>query len=144
MVGFHLMKASFWNARVMPPKTTTRPRLIHSILSTLPWRKCTQAIWATVAAMTTTVASRIGACLTSTSAEPSSVATQLAAVSGFFSEYLKVAKKRMTGKRSKSSFMAGHYILGANDLLQAGNTMHTVLIIDRSEEHTSELQSHHE
>src|SRR5574343_1124795 len=130
MVGFHLMKASFWKNSVRPPKTTTRPRLIQSILSTLPWRKCTQAIWATVAAMTTTVASRIGACLTSTTAEPSSEATQAAAVSGFFSAYLKAPKKRMTGKRAKSSFMAPHYILRANRLQQAGKSMHTVLIID--------------
>jgi len=56
------------------------------------------------------VARRMGACLTST-AEPSSEPTQPAATSGFFSEYLKATKKRMTGKRSKSSFLAGHYIL---------------------------------
>ena len=68
-------------------------------------------IWATVAAITTTVASKIGANLTSTVVEPSSELTQLAASSGFFSEYLKVAKKRMTGKRSKSIFMVAHYIL---------------------------------
>jgi hypothetical protein len=74
-----------------------------------------------------------GACLMSTKAEPSSEATQLAAVSGFFSEYLKAAKKRMTGKRSKSSFMAGHYILSSNPVLQAANTMHTVLIVDDSD-----------
>src|SRR6185369_14433142 len=111
MVGFHLMKVSSWKISVRLPKTTTSTRLTQSILSTLPWRNQTQAIWATVAAMTTTVASRIGACLMSTAAEPSREPTQLAASSGFFSEYLKATKKRMTGKRSKSSFMAEHYIL---------------------------------
>ena len=68
-------------------------------------------IWATVAAITTTVASKIGAILRSTVAEPSSEPTQLAAISGFFSEYLKATKKRITGKRSKSIFMVAHYIL---------------------------------
>src|SRR5574343_468135 len=133
MVGFHLMKASFWKARVSPPKMTTRLRLTQSILSTLPWRKWTQMIWATVATMTTTVASRMGATLGSTVAEPSSEATQLAASSGFFSEYLKLAKKRMTGKRSKSSFMAGHYILPKKTDSQAQERMHTVLIVDDSD-----------
>src|SRR5574343_1263342 len=133
MVGFHLMKASFWKARVSPPKMTTRLRLTQSILSTLPWRKWTQMIWAMVAAMTTTVASRMGATLGSTVADPSRALIQPAASSGFFSEYLKLAKKRMTGKRSKSSFMAGHYILPKTTDLQARARMHTVLIVDDSD-----------
>jgi hypothetical protein len=54
---------------------------------------------------------QIGAILRSTVAEPSSEPTQLAAISGFFSEYLKATKKRITGKRSKSIFMVAHYIL---------------------------------
>src|SRR5574343_905709 len=86
-----------------------------------------------VARMTTTVASKIGACLMSTAADPSSEPTQLAASSGFFSEYLKLAKKRMTGKRTKSSFMAGHYILPKTTDPQARERMHTVLIVDDSD-----------
>ena len=85
-----------------------------------------------VATMTTTVASRIGACLASTAAEPSRVPTHEAATSGAFSAYLKAIKKRITGNRSKSSFMAGHYILSKSPL-RAPRNMHTVLIIDDSD-----------
>src|SRR5574343_745190 len=90
-------------------------------------------IWAMVAAMTTTVASRMGATLGSTVADPSRALIEAAAVSGFFSEYLKAPKKRMTGKRSKSSFMAWHYILPKTTDLQARARMHTVLIVDDSD-----------
>jgi hypothetical protein len=112
MVGFHLMKDSFWKTRVRPPKTTNQYQADPEHLVTLPWRNQTQAIWATVAVNDDHGGEQDGRLLgVDRSRAEQRGLTQLAASSGFFSEYLKAAKKRMTGKRSKSSFMAGHYIL---------------------------------
>ena len=70
-LGFHLMKVSLWNQIVSPPSTTTSTRLTHSMASTFCRRAFSQATCkASVAMITTTVASSTGASSAPTSRRP--------------------------------------------------------------------------
>ena len=103
------MKASLWNQTVAPPSTTTSARLTHSIVSIFLPRASSKAICASVATMTTTVASSTGASLAPTTPpetmKPKCSVANAAAQSLWASAYLKVPKKNRIGRKSSSSFM---------------------------------------
>ena len=90
------MKVSLWNQMVAPPSTTTSARLTHSMVSTLRPRSLSQATCASVATITTTVASSTGASFAPTTPpetrKPRWLVAKAAAQSLWPSAYLKVRR----------------------------------------------------
>mmetsp|Transcript_57661 Transcript_57661/g.135726 ORF Transcript_57661/g.135726 Transcript_57661/m.135726 type:complete len:414 (+) Transcript_57661:2529-3770(+) len=103
------MKVSLWNQTVAAPRVTTSTRLIHSIRSIFLPRSFRMAACASVATITTRVASSTGASWAPTTPpctrKPKCSVANAAAASACPSAPLKTVKKRISGRKSSSSFM---------------------------------------
>ena len=104
------MKVSLWNQIVRPPSTTTSARLTQSMVSTFLRRSLSTSTWASVAKITTTVASNTGASPGPTAPpetrKPKCSEAKAAAASLSLPANLNAAKNRMIGRKSASSFIA--------------------------------------
>src|SRR6516225_4583309 len=111
MLGFHMMNIWLWNQTARPPNTTIIEVLTHSIRSILRPTALFHANCSSVATITTAVASSAGASVEPTTppwtTPPSQCVAKAAPWSGIFPAILYVAKKKISGRISKRSFMVG-------------------------------------
>src|SRR5258706_8684103 len=109
MVGFHLMMMGLWNQIVAPPSTMTSASVIHNIRWIGRRVSLSTVTWISVMTLITIVPSSTGASSTPTmppeTMKPSQFVASAAAHSLFLSAYWKVPKKRISGRKSRNSFI---------------------------------------